>query len=243
MSMREPTDSLDYLQREAETPQATRLALVLIVPCFERIAYKTRRPPRPLRLQSPRLYGTVTLATLRVAVIIACVFGDTAMKLLQPLVFVAVACEAMAQDAQCVIERNAMVETIRAYAQSEVDVLGPQGISERVLAAMQQTERHWFIPGRSCSVAYMDAPVRIGEGQTISQPFMVAPMTHLAALKVDDTVLEVGTGSGYQAAVLARLVRRVCTVEIIQPLAEAAAKVLGPTARHPVRACKSGDEP
>ena len=146
--------------------------------------------------------------------------------LMKPLVFVAVACEAMAQDAQCVHERAAMVETIRAYARSEADVLGPQGISDRVLEAIGQTERHRFIPGRSCSVAYMDAPVRIGEGQTISQPFIVALMTHLAAVRFDDTVLEVGTGSGYQAAVLARLVRRVCTVEIIPPLAEAAAKVL-----------------
>jgi len=72
----------------------------------------------------------------------------------------------------------------------------------------------------------MDAPVLIGHDQTISQPFIVALMTHLAALKSDDTVLEVGTGSGYQAAVLARLVRKVCTVEIIPSLAEAAAKVL-----------------
>ena len=148
------------------------------------------------------------------------------MKLLLPLVFVAVACEAMAQDAQCVPERAAMVQTIRAYARSEADVLGPQGISERVLEAMGQTERHRFIPGRSCSVAYMDGPVLIDQGQTISQPFIVALMTQLAAVKFDDTVLEVGTGSGYQAAVLARLVRKVCTVEIIPPLAEAAAKLL-----------------
>ena len=66
----------------------------------------------------------------------------------------------------------------------------------------------------------------IGHDQTISQPFIVALLTHLAELKSDDTVLEVGTGSGYQAAVLARLVRKVCTVEIIPPLAEAAAKLL-----------------
>ena len=148
------------------------------------------------------------------------------MKKLLLLVLMAVAREAMAEDAQCVRERAAMVETIRAYAQSEASLLGPQGISERVLEAMVQTERHRFIPGRSCSVAYMDGPVLIGQGQTISQPFIVALMTHLAAVKFDHTVLEVGTGSGYQAAVLARLVRKVCTVEIIPPLAEAAAKVL-----------------
>ena len=127
----------------------------------------------------------------------------TVMKQFLLLTFMAVASEAMAQGAQCVPERAAMVDTIRAYARSEALVLGLQGISERVLEAMGQTERHRFIPERSCSVAYMDAPVLIGHGQTISQPFIVALMTHLAALKFDDTVLEVGTGSGYQAAVLA----------------------------------------
>ncbi len=134
------------------------------------------------------------------------------MKGLLLLAFIAVASEAMAQDAQCIPERAAMVEIIRAYARSEASLLGPQGISERVLEAVGQTERHRFIPGRSCSVAYMDRPVFIGHGQTISQPFIVALMTHLAAVKSDHTVLEVGTGSGYQTAVLARLVRKVCTV-------------------------------
>jgi protein-L-isoaspartate(D-aspartate) O-methyltransferase len=148
------------------------------------------------------------------------------MRQLLVLAFIAVASKAMAQDPQCAPERAAMVETIRGYARSEANVLGPQGISERVLEAMGQTDRHRFVPGRSCSVAYMDGPVLIGQGQTISQPFIVALMTDLAAVKVDDTVLEVGTGSGYQAAVLARLVRKVCTVEIIPALAEAAANVL-----------------
>jgi protein-L-isoaspartate(D-aspartate) O-methyltransferase len=97
------------------------------------------------------------------------------------------------------------------------------GISERILEAVARTERHRFIPGGSCSVAYRDGPLPIGKGQTISQPYIVALMTHLGAVKSDDTVLEVGTGSGYQAAILARLVRKVCTVEIIPPLAEAAA--------------------
>ena len=148
------------------------------------------------------------------------------MKKLLLLTFIAVAFEAMGQDAQCIRERLAMVETIRAYARFEADVLGRQGIPERVLEAVGETERHRFISERSCSVAYMDAPVLIGHDQTISQPFIVALMTHLAAVKFDDTVLEVGTGSGYQAAVLTRLVRKVCTVEIIPPLADAAAKEL-----------------
>ena len=150
----------------------------------------------------------------------------TMMKKLLLVAFIAVACEAKAQDTQCVSERAAMVETIRAYARSEAEVLGPQGISERVLEAVGQTERHRFIPGGSCSVAYKDEPLLIGHGQTMSEPFIVALMTDIAAVKSDDTVLEVGTGSGYQAAVLARLVGKVCTVEIIPPLAEAAAKML-----------------
>ena len=112
------------------------------------------------------------------------VWGLTMMKQLLLLALIGMASDTMAQDAQCVPERAAMVETIRAYARIEASVLGPQGISERVLEAMGQTARHRFIPGRSCSVAYMDGPVLIGEGQTISQPFIVALMTHLAAVQV-----------------------------------------------------------
>jgi protein-L-isoaspartate(D-aspartate) O-methyltransferase len=91
------------------------------------------------------------------------------MKKLLLLVLIAVAREAIAEDAQCVRERAAMVETIRAYARS-AGILGPQGISESVLKAAGQTERHRFIPAGSCSVAYADMPVPIGQGQTISQP-------------------------------------------------------------------------
>ena len=139
----------------------------------------------------------------------------------------AAAREATAQeDAQCVRERAAMVETIRAYARSDASVLGQRGLSERVLEAMRQTKRHLFIPERSCSIAYADRPFPIGHGQTISQPFIVALMTQLAEVAPDHVVLEVGTGSGYQAAILAHLARKVCTIEIIPPLAEAAAKTL-----------------
>ena len=148
------------------------------------------------------------------------------MKKLLLLALIGMASDTTAQDAQCVPERAAMVETIRAYARIKASVLGPRGVSERVLEAMGQTDRHRFVPGRSCSVAYMDGPVLIGQGQTISQPFIVALMTDLAAVKFDDTILEVGTGSGYQAAVLAHLARKVCTVEIIPSLADAAANVL-----------------
>ena len=146
--------------------------------------------------------------------------------LLLALSLLAVTLEATAQDAQCVGERAAMVETIRSHARADASILGPQGLSERVLEAIGQTKRHLFIPERSCSVAYADRPVPIGRGQTISQPFIVALMTHLAEVASDHVVLEVGTGSGYQAAILARLVRNVCTIEVIPSLAEGAAKVL-----------------
>jgi len=148
------------------------------------------------------------------------------LPLLLVISMVAVAQEAIAQDAQCVRERTAMVETIRAYARSHVSVLGQQGLSERVLEAMGQTQRHLFTPERSCSSAYADRPIPIGLGQTISQPFIVALMTQLAEVAPDDVVLEVGTGSGYQAAILGHLARKVCTIEIIPQLAETAAKAL-----------------
>ena len=147
--------------------------------------------------------------------------------LLLVLSMAAAARDATAQeDAQCVRERAAMVETIKDYARSHAGVLGQQGFSERVLEAMGQTKRHLFIPKRSCSIAYADMPLPIGLGQTISQPFIVALMTQLAEVAPDHVVLEVGTGSGYQAAILAHMVRRVCTIEIIPQLAEAATKAL-----------------
>ena len=146
--------------------------------------------------------------------------------LLLVLSMVAIAREASAQDEQCARERAAMVETIRAYARSAASVSGQQGLSERVLDAMGQTKRHLFVPGRSCSTAYADRPIPIGLGQTISQPFIVALMTQLAEVAPDHVVLEVGTGSGYQAAILAHLARKVCTIEIIPSLAEGAAKAL-----------------
>lgn len=133
---------------------------------------------------------------------------------------------AAADDAQCARERGAMVETIRSYARTDVGSSAPQSISERVLEAVGQTPRHRFMPRTSCANAYADGAASIGHGQTISQPYIVALMTQLAQVEANHTVLEIGTGSGYQAAILARLARKVCTVEIVRPLGEAAAKVL-----------------
>lgn len=147
------------------------------------------------------------------------------MKTLLPLFLslVAIGSEATAQEAECARERAAMVVTIRGHARSYASVLGPRGMSERVMQAMGQTRRHLFISERSCSIAYADTPLSIGRGQTISQPFIVAFMTELAEVAPDHVVLEIGTGSGYQAAILAHLARKVCTIEIVPQLAEAAA--------------------
>ncbi len=97
---------------------------------------------------------------------------------------------------------------------------------ERVLAAMRRVERHKFVPEQLRYLAYADSPLPIGEGQTISQPYIVALMTELLELKGSEKVLEIGTGSGYQAAVLAELCAHVYTIEILEPLATEAKKLL-----------------
>jgi len=105
-----------------------------------------------------------------------------------------------------------MVATIRAYGLDDQDVL-------KVMAAVP---RHEFVPADLSGAAYEDTPLTIGYGQTISQPYIVAEMTRQLNLKSDSRVLEIGTGSGYQAAVLAHVTPNVYTIEIIKPLADAA---------------------
>ena len=95
-----------------------------------------------------------------------------------------------------------------------------------VLETMRTVPRHELVPTTSVGMAYSDRPLPIGHGQTISQPYIVAFMTELLELKPDDKVLEVGTGSGYQAAVLAEIVDHVYSVEIVEPLAQRARGVL-----------------
>jgi protein-L-isoaspartate(D-aspartate) O-methyltransferase len=97
---------------------------------------------------------------------------------------------------------------------------------ERVLDALNRVPRHWFVPEEYAHIAYSDSPLPIGDGQTISQPYIVALMTELLELEGNEIVLEVGTGSGYQAALLAYLARRVHTIERHANLAEKAKKVL-----------------
>jgi protein-L-isoaspartate(D-aspartate) O-methyltransferase len=96
----------------------------------------------------------------------------------------------------------------------------------RILAAMRTVPRHEFVPDELRPYAYDDAPLAIGHGQTISQPYIVALMCELAELGPDARVLEIGTGCGYQAAVLAEIAGEVCTIEIVEPLAREARATL-----------------
>jgi protein-L-isoaspartate(D-aspartate) O-methyltransferase len=96
----------------------------------------------------------------------------------------------------------------------------------RVLAAMERVPRHRFVPPESQSSAYEDHPLAIGHGQTISQPYIVAFMSQALDVRPSDKVLEIGTGSGYQAAILGELAGEVYTIEIVEPLAQSAKKTL-----------------
>jgi protein-L-isoaspartate(D-aspartate) O-methyltransferase len=98
-----------------------------------------------------------------------------------------------------------------------------RGIADgKVLKAMTEVKRHLFVPGKIREMAYEDTPLPIGYGQTISQPYIVAFMTEAAQLRPGDRVLEIGTGSGYQAAILAEIVKEVYTIEILKELADSA---------------------
>jgi protein-L-isoaspartate(D-aspartate) O-methyltransferase len=123
-------------------------------------------------------------------------------------------------------ERQSMVETIEAYARQPRGGVGGGTLDARVLDVLGAVPRHEFVPEAVSHLAYADRPLPIGLGQTISQPYIVALMTHLLQVKPGDRVLEIGTGSGYQAAVLARLAREVYSVEIVEELGTRAAQTL-----------------
>src|SRR5690349_5413492 len=114
----------------------------------------------------------------------------------------------------------------RRHAMVERQLRGRGITDERVLRAMEQVPRELFVPAEERRRAYRDGALRIGEGQTISQPWIVASMTSLLELQPDDRVLEVGTGSGYAAAVLSRCCKDVVTIERHSSLAEHARQVL-----------------
>jgi protein-L-isoaspartate(D-aspartate) O-methyltransferase len=123
--------------------------------------------------------------------------------------------------------REEMVEVIAAYALLSSDQTQKEQFDTRVMEAIARVPRHDYVPDELQDVAYANIPLPIGHGKTISQPFIVALMTDLLDLQEDDRVLEIGTGLGYQAAILAELVDQVFTVEIIEELGLEAAERLG----------------
>jgi protein-L-isoaspartate(D-aspartate) O-methyltransferase len=125
------------------------------------------------------------------------------------------------------ILRRHMVEVIGIRFDLLQDELGKAAPAEPVLAAMRKVPRHLFVPDPLASLAYSDTPLPIGFDKTISQPFIVALMTDLLELEPEDMVLEVGTGLGYQTAILAELARRVWTVEVVEEFTAAAQERLG----------------
>jgi protein-L-isoaspartate(D-aspartate) O-methyltransferase len=123
--------------------------------------------------------------------------------------------------------RQQMLRAIRQSVRESAHYTGRQDLSERVMNAMGKVPREAFVLPEYQHLAYQNTPLAIAAGQTISQPLIVALMTDLLDPDTDDVILEVGTGSGYQAAVLAELVRTVYSVEIIEELADSAAAALG----------------
>ena len=139
------------------------------------------------------------------------------MKLLTCLLFI-VSIAASADEADYTVARAALVEELKLYAQLAHDPDEVQ-FGKEVLASMNTVKRHVLVPERQRRFAYENRPLSIGYGQTISQPYIVALMTELIEPDGNDVVLEVGTGSGYQAAILAELVHHVYSIEIIEALA------------------------
>lgn len=131
--------------------------------------------------------------------------------------FLSLGCGPALGENEFAVRRQKMVDT----------QIKQRGISDqRLLRAMKEVERHLFVPEHLQAKAYQDNPLPIGEDQTISQPYIVALMTDLVKLKGGEKVLEIGTGSGYQAAILGELVDEVYTIEILEPLASRSEKLL-----------------
>jgi len=148
-----------------------------------------------------------------------------ARGLVAALILEIFAVSATAEDDRA-LERRQMVDAVQRMALTLGDHAGSAGFDLRVLTALRSVPRHEFVSPELSDFAYANRPLPIGHGQTISQPFIVALMTDLLQVKGHDRVLEIGTGSGYQAAVLSLLARDVYTVEIIAELSKTAALTL-----------------
>src|SRR6267143_7259781 len=125
-------------------------------------------------------------------------------------------------EQQAAILRQHMVLEIAAQTVLAGERIGKYNLDARVMEVMGKVPRHEFVPVEIQPYAYLNRPLPIGYDKTISQPFIVALMTDLLAIRPTDVVLEIGTGLGYQAAVLAELAKKVCSIEIISELASQA---------------------
>lgn len=140
-------------------------------------------------------------------------------------------------------EKQALIAELVSEAAETATMTGRRELSPRLLAALSKVKREAFVPDAEVQFAYINAPLPIGHGQTISQPFIVAIMTELLDLEPDDVVLEIGTGSGYQAAILAELAHQVYGVELVPELAETARRALAKEGYHNVEVrCGDGSE-
>ena len=146
------------------------------------------------------------------------------MKKLMGLLFSMLMAGASAQDYPAA--RATMAVEIKAMARDTASETGRVAFAPRVMNAMRKVERHRFVAAGDEAHAYHNRPLGISNGQTISQPYIVVLMTDLLELKGHEKVLEIGTGSGYQAAVLAELAAAVYSIEIVEPLGRLAAKRL-----------------
>ncbi len=144
-------------------------------------------------------------------------------------------CALPSQSGEFDAERQKMMQEVLADAAATSSYSGSSALSPGVIAAMGKVERHLFVPSTLTSVAYLNRPLPIGHGQTISQPFIVALMTDLMKIKAGDKVLEIGTGSGYQAAILAEMGSIVYSIEIIAPLGKQAGERLDSLGYHNIK--------
>lgn len=128
----------------------------------------------------------------------------------------------MNRQAELMKPEQRMLHDIKREVEYTRHLIGREAFAPRVMAAFEQVPRHEFVPTELHGRAYDNGPLPIGEGQTISQPYIVALMTDLLETQPEDVILEIGTGSGYQAAILSKLVKQVYSIEIIEVLAMAA---------------------
>src|SRR6266567_6809307 len=148
------------------------------------------------------------------------------VRVLVAFTLIALGLSAALADDEFAAERKALTQELAALARDTAGETGRPAFDPRVMSVLATVPRHRFVPAGEMRAAYQNRPLPIGYGQTISQPYIVALMTDLMRVAQHSRALEIGTGSGYQAAVLAELGHQVYTIEIVSELAELAVKRL-----------------